>query len=214
MTTHLENTQHSHMEGHSREPVQQNNAQPRTVNGLPVPVRVRAIDDQGYQLTKHALRFRGEDWDIVLHSKREELRIAFTTEAAAATAEPESNIVNIRFFLDESRGLIVKFSVRHRAQTSGSAVQDRLATYPYRAVMELYKPRMKKPRKCTSRWPSSIAGSFARQRRPQPTVSCYGHAAADVGPNGLEFRDTKEIEEMLPIPPEKITEPPITTIVA
>ncbi|EAN82726.1 hypothetical protein TCSYLVIO_003593 [Trypanosoma cruzi] len=214
MATHPENAQNSPVGGHAREPVQENNAQPRTVNGLPVPVRVRAIDDQGYEFTKHALRFRGEDWDIVLNSKRDELRIAFTTEAAAATAEPESNIVNIRFFVDESGRLIVKFSVRHKAQTSGSAVQDRLATYPYKAVMALYKPRVKKPRKCTSRWSSSFTGSFARQRRPQPSVSCYGHAAADVGPNGLEFRDKKEIEEMLPIPPEKITEPPITTIIA
>ncbi|PWU94970.1 hypothetical protein C4B63_24g203 [Trypanosoma cruzi] len=132
MATHPENAQNSPVGGHAREPVQENNAQPRTVNGLPVPVRVRAIDDQGYEFTKHALRFRGEDWDIVLNSKRDELRIAFTTEAAAATAEPESNIVNIRFFVDESGRLIVKFSVRHKAQTSGSAVQDRLATYPYK----------------------------------------------------------------------------------
>ncbi|RNF13934.1 uncharacterized protein Tco025E_06017 [Trypanosoma conorhini] len=196
------------------EPLQQHNPNPRTAYGLPVPARERAIDEQGYELTKHSLRFRGEDWDIVLNSKREELRAAFIRDAAAATGEPESNIVDVRHYVDEAHRLIVRFNVRHRAQTSSSAVQDRLATYPYEAVRALYEPRVKKPRKGRTRMNSSLAASIARQRWPQPALSCYGHAVGDVGPNGLEFRDKKEQEEVLDTGHDKMPEPQITTILA
>ncbi|KAH9577808.1 hypothetical protein LSM04_005414 [Trypanosoma melophagium] len=185
-----------------------NDEQPpkRTINGLPLPKRKRAIDEQGYESTKHALRFRGDDWDIVLNTKRDELTSAFTSDAATATGEPESNILSIRYFVDEKHRLLVKFNVRHRAQSPSSVVQDRLATYPYKSVMALYVPRSKKHRpqgyhisgQTTTR-------SFAFSRRTHPCVSSYGHLANAVGPNGPEFRDEKEDEEPVEIEPEKRT---------
>ncbi|RNE98938.1 hypothetical protein TraAM80_08489 [Trypanosoma rangeli] len=142
------------------------NLNTRTVYGLPVPTRERTIDEHGYELTKHSLRFRGKDWDVVLNNKREKLRTSFVSDAAAATGEPEYNILNVRYQVDEICRLVVRFSVRHKAQTSGSALQDRLATYPYEAVRALYEPRVKKPRKYRIHTNSSVATSFARQRRP------------------------------------------------
>ncbi|ORC92856.1 uncharacterized protein TM35_000021820 [Trypanosoma theileri] len=176
----------------------------RTVNGLPFPEKKRSIDEHGYECTKHALRFRGDDWDIVLNNKRDELTPAFTSEAATATGEPEGNIRNIRYFLDEKHRLLVKFDVRHRAQTPSSVVQDRLATYPYKAVMALYEPRSKKPRPHGYQTrQTTTSSSFVFNRRPHPCVSSYGHCAADVGPNGPEFRDEREEEEPVEIEPEQ-----------
>ncbi|KEG06715.1 hypothetical protein DQ04_12601020 [Trypanosoma grayi] len=188
---------------------------PRRVYGLPIPQKVHTIDEHGYESTKHALRFRGNDWDIALNTRREEITLAFVQEAAAATGEPKTNIQNARYAVDEKNRLVVRFDVRHKAQTSSSVVQDRLATYPFKGVTQLYEPRTKNTRPSgLQKQTSGVTSSLALSRRLHPTLSSFGHAAAAVGPNGPEFRDEREEEEPLEAEPEKPQNAQILPILA
>lgn len=158
----------------------------RVIDGVLYPNQECDIDERGYTMTKHAIRFRGADWDVVLTEQRDELSKRMINEAAEATGEPKENIAKLRFVVNSSH-LHAKFYVRHRASISLRDIQQKLAGCKWRSVKAMYKPRA-----CNIRMRNPLAvedSSSCRLRRPHnmPNVSFFGRI--NCGPTGPEFVD-------------------------
>lgn len=169
----------------------------RIIDGLRYPRTERQIDQLGFETTKHSLRFRGRDWDLVLTQRREELTKNFIAGAAAGTGEPEENVGDLRFVVNETY-LSVKFSIRHRAAIPQSEIQEKLATYPWKEVKQLYKPRQQTSRQDRMREKQETENTLGATRRqvtgvaPQ-NLSFFGRA--NVGPDGPQFTDERDRDE-------------------
>lgn len=166
----------------------------RYIDGLRYPRAGRQIDPQGFEVTKHALHFRGPDWDIPLSQERDALTQAFIQDASDATSEPPAHISNLRFVVSDTY-LNVKFCVRHKTHKSVGAVQHSLADYPWTRVRALYKPRQKKRRADVLRARQESQTTFSRRHGQTPAGNLSFFGRANVGPEGPSFQDKKDTDE-------------------
>lgn len=168
------------------------------IDGLRFPHREREIDENGCEATKHALHFRGYDWDIPLTEQRDELTKNFVADAADACGLPADSIQNIRFAVHEEY-LSVKCTVRHPTTVSMHVVQDQLAAHRWGRTKGMYQPRQQRERPVTHTgrqdWvatpqrQNSALGDW-RPRRQMQNLSFFGRA--NVGPDGPEFEDGRD----------------------
>ncbi|CAD2213121.1 hypothetical protein, conserved [Angomonas deanei] len=88
--------------------------------------------------TAHTKVFEGDEWDIVLDGKTEALRTAFSYDAASACHVLPTAIDNITFALGS---LHVNFTVEHSDSVTKEELDDRISSYPFRCVDDLYRNR-------------------------------------------------------------------------
>lgn len=162
----------------------------RIIDGLRYPRAERDVDQFGFETTKHALHFRGADWDIPLTQRRDELTKRFKEDAAAATGEPPENIGHLRFIVTDNY-LNVRFTVRHKAHVTKEEVQRCLSKHRWREVKALYGPRQKVARKA----PRMVRESTTTYAAPA-NINEYGRV--NVGPNGPEFHPGSDADEEPP----------------
>ncbi|CAD2213113.1 hypothetical protein, conserved [Angomonas deanei] len=95
-------------------------------------------DSEETVTTAHTKVFEGDEWDIVLDGKTEALRTAFSYDAASACHVLPTAIDNITFALGS---LHVNFTVEHSDSVTKEELDDRISSYPFRCVDDLYRNR-------------------------------------------------------------------------
>lgn len=172
----------------------------RSIDGAFYPKKERVIDRMGYEITKHALHFRGCDWSHVLSTRRDELTRNFVKNAAAATKEPEEHVQNVRFIVTADY-LDAKCTIRHKTHTTMQQVQHCLAKYPWTDVKSLYVHKTEgRPKHAAQRHNSRHEkghhqqhGATEQAKRLARELSEYGRA--NVGPEGVDFKNGKDMDE-------------------
>eukprot|EP00796_Vickermania_ingenoplastis_P003954 gene3954-2817_t len=177
----------------------------KNIDGVFYPKKERQIDRMGFELTKHALHFRGKDWDFVLQNKRDDLSRNFVKNASMATREPEEHVQNIRFICTRDY-LDVKCLIRHKAHTTAQEIQDLLANFHWTDVKSLYEPQKEKTGRTglsmtgTNTWGRHRSGrshhastSMQQAKRLAQELSEFGRA--HVGPEGVAFEHGKDMDE-------------------
>ncbi|XQJ25818.1 kinesin K39, putative [Leishmania guyanensis] len=94
------------------------------------------------ETTSHTKSFPQTEWKLLLQKKPLELHSIFRTEAALACHVRQSHITSLHFQLGS---LQATFNVQHPITISKHQIQQRLDTYPFRAMQEMYESRNNPP---------------------------------------------------------------------
>ncbi|CAJ1020260.1 hypothetical protein Q4I30_002199, partial [Leishmania utingensis] len=94
------------------------------------------------ETTSHTKSFPQTEWKLLLQKKPLELHSIFRTEAALACHVRQSHITSLHFQLGS---LQATFNVTHLITISKHQIQQRLDTYPFRAMQEMYESRNNPP---------------------------------------------------------------------
>ncbi|SCU72578.1 Flagellar Member 8 [Trypanosoma equiperdum] len=98
-----------------------------------------AIGD-GTVVTKHRVKFNGDNWGAVLEKKRAAFDEAFDADVCDALDLPRGSVEGITLGSD---GLSIDFGVRHPASLHKDEVDHFLSTSEFPAMWNLYEPKKK-----------------------------------------------------------------------
>ncbi|KAL7707647.1 hypothetical protein N2W54_007549 [Lotmaria passim] len=96
------------------------------------------VVDGDVVVTSHCKVFKGDEWNVLMSTKKDELTLVFVSDAASACHVVQSSILDVVF---EPDGFLVRFSVGHAGSVSAAEIDARLEEFPFNNVLDLYRHR-------------------------------------------------------------------------